>query len=86
MPKLQWIGALSAVVLGAGLVLQPNLISSLPAVLHYGIGAALVGTGAATWYFAGSYIGASICNLTGYFCVANTEASATPPKAEVPKV
>ena len=50
------------------------------------IGAALVGTGAATWYFAGSYIGASICNLTGYFCVANTEASATPPKAEVPKV
>jgi len=50
MPKLQWIGALSAVVLGAGLVLQPNLISSLPAVLHYGIGAALVGIGGYALY------------------------------------
>ena len=50
MPKVQWIGALSAVVLGLGLVLQPSLISALPKMLHYGIGAALVGIGGYALY------------------------------------
>ena len=52
MPEAQWVGALAAIILGLGFVLQPNLISSLPQVLHYILGAALVGIGG---YAAYSY-------------------------------
>jgi len=45
MPKLQWVGAFAAIVLGSGLFLQPNLIPALPEMIHYILGAALVGTG-----------------------------------------
>ena len=53
MPKAQWVGALAAVILGLGLILQPNLISSLPQMLHYILGFALVGIGG---YAAYSYV------------------------------
>ena len=42
---LKWLGIVTAIVLGLGLVLQPTLISMLPKMLHYILGFVLIGMG-----------------------------------------
>lgn len=41
----------TAVVLGLGFVLEPNLITSLPQMLHFILGFASLGLGAITLYY-----------------------------------
>ena len=38
----KWVSILTSLVLGLGLVLEPRLISSLPVMLHYILGALLL--------------------------------------------
>ena len=42
MKAIKYLGALTAAILGLGLVLDPRLISSLPAIIHYILGGVLI--------------------------------------------
>lgn len=54
MPKTLIAGTVGfvAVVFGLGLVLEPNLISSLPTMLHFILGAVSLALGAGVLYYA----------------------------------